>query len=123
MIGAGAADDPNQTMPIHLKARRAVIQRFTTARRAFRPINTIPQERANHSASIIGSFGSLAPPKSSPFSPVRRLTPGSGRSVSGRISPLPGYAFLALYPGSDHPVRILGKFVYLIQGQSEMICH
>jgi hypothetical protein len=41
-----------------------------------------------------------------------------------RPDPLsPGYAILALYPGSNYPVRILGKFVYLIQGQPEMICH
>ena len=109
MIGAGAADDPNQTMPIHLKARRAVIQRFTTARRAFRPINTIPQERANHSASIIGSFGSLAPPKSSPIrpfaaSPFRPFDPAA-RSAAGslhyQVMPSLLYILAAIIPSGS----------------------
>jgi hypothetical protein len=46
------------------------------------------------------------------FQPLR-----IAHSPFGRIAPAP------LSPGCNYPFRILGKFVYLIQGQPEMICH
>jgi hypothetical protein len=74
----------------------------------------------------LGTAQEPRPTKSVAHSPIRRfacLPPSVRPLVSGRIPLLPGYAILALYPGSNYPVRILGKFVYLIQGQPEMICH
>jgi outer membrane receptor protein involved in Fe transport len=49
-------------MSIGRKTRRAVVQRRITARRVFRPFNTYPTKIISGSDSIIGLFGSLAPP-------------------------------------------------------------
>jgi hypothetical protein len=55
-----------------------------------------------------------------PYRPIRP----SIRPLNERPDPLlPGYSILDLNPGIDYPVWILGKFVYLIQGQPEMICY
>jgi hypothetical protein len=52
-------------MSIPLITRRAVAQRWITARRAFRHIDTLYSDPISGSGPIIGSFGSLAPPLTS----------------------------------------------------------
>ena len=74
----GASDDFRQTMLLRQKARRAVMQRYTTARRDFMRSDTIRREGTSRSGPIIRSFGSLAPPSLSPIrslavSPIRPL--------------------------------------------------
>jgi hypothetical protein len=64
-------------MLMRLKASRAVVEGWVTARRGFRRVNTARQETIDSSGLIARSLGSLAPlwfaHSDTPRSPVRRI--------------------------------------------------
>ena len=53
----------NQRVPICLKARRAVVERWAAARRVLGRIDIIQQKGTEPSGPITRSFRSLTPPK------------------------------------------------------------
>jgi hypothetical protein len=63
---------------------------------------------------------SVTPFRRIAVSPYRRIAVSPYRRVA--VSPCRPFAVSLLNPGSDYSVRILGKFVYLSQGQPEVIC-
>jgi hypothetical protein len=71
---AGVATICFLEMPICLKTRRAVIKRLATARRVFGLINIMRKKDVRRSAAIVQPFGSLAPPKDTPYQILNWLT-------------------------------------------------